>query len=50
MLAIYATVEGCGSLERHLSLNLWMFRFAEFTEVMRQRGDTKLIDLLNKKM
>ena len=25
-----------------------MFQFAELTEVIRQRGDTKFIDLLNK--
>ena len=25
-----------------------MYQFAEFTEVMRPRGDTKIIDLLNK--
>ena len=46
---VYATADGCDSLERHLSLNLWrMFQFAELTEVMRQRGDTKFIHLLNK--
>ena len=46
---VYATADGCDSLERHLSLNLWrMLQFAELTEVMRQRGDTKFIDLLNK--
>ena len=42
---VYATADGCDSLERHLSLNLWhMFQFAEW----RQRGDTKFINLLNK--
>ena len=46
---LYVTVDGCDSLERHLALNLWrMFEFAELTEVMRQRGATKFIDLLNK--
>ena len=46
---VYAIADGCDSLERHLSLNLWrMFQFAELTEVMRQRGDTKCINLLNK--
>ena len=46
---VYVTVDGCVSLERHLGLHLWrMFQFAELTEVMRQRGDTKFIDLLNK--
>ena len=41
---VYATVDSCDSLERHLALNLWhMFQFAELTEVMRQRGDTKFI-------
>ena len=46
---VYATVDSCDSLERHLALNLWrMFQFAELTKVMRERGDTKLIDLLNK--
>ena len=46
---VYATANGCDSLERYLSLNLWrMLQFAELTEVMRQRGDTKFIDLLNK--
>ena len=31
------------------SLELWCnFKIAELTEVMRQRGDTTLIDLLNK--
>ena len=46
---VYVNVDGCDSLERHLALNLWcMFHFAELTELMRQRGGTKLIDLLNK--
>ena len=46
---VYATVDSCDSLQRHLALNLWrMFQFAELTEVMKQRGDTKFIDLLNK--
>ena len=32
-----------------MALHLWrMYQFAEFTEVMRPRGDTKIIDLLNK--
>ena len=45
---VYATADGCDSLERHLSLNLSrMFQFAELTEVMRQRGDANFIDLLN---
>ena len=31
---VYATPDGCDSIERHLSLNLWrMFQFAELTEV-----------------
>ena len=46
---VYVTADGCDSLEKHLALNLWrMFQFAELTEVMRQRGDVKFIDLLNK--
>ena len=46
---VYAPADGCDSLERHLILNLWrIFQFAELTEVMRQRGDTKFIHLLNK--
>ena len=46
---VYVTVDGCDSLERLLALNLWhMFQFAELIEVMRQRGDAKFIDLLNK--
>ena len=46
---VYATVDSFDSLERHLAFNLWhMFQFAELTEVMRQRGDTKFIDFLNK--
>ena len=46
---VYATVDSCDSLERHLALNLWdMFQFAELTEVMRQRDNTKFINLLNK--
>ena len=47
--SVYATVDSCDSLEGHLALNLWrMLQFAELTEVMRQRGGTKFIDLLNK--
>ena len=46
---VYATVDSCDSLEGHLALNLWrMLQFAELTEVMRQRGGTKFIDLINK--
>ena len=46
---VYVTVDDCDSLERHLALNLWhVFQFAELTEVMRQRGDAKFIELLNK--
>ena len=46
---VYATVDSCDSVERHLALNLWrLFQFAELTEVMRQGGDIKFIDLLNK--
>ena len=46
---VYATVDSCDSLERHVMLNLWhMFQFTELTEVVRQRSDTKFIDLLNK--
>ena len=46
---VYANANGCDSLQRHLSLNLWrMFQFAELTEVMKQRSETKFIDLLNK--
>ena len=46
---VYVTVDGCDSLERSLALNLWhMFQFAELIEVMRQRGDAKFINLLNK--
>ena len=46
---VYATVDSCDSLERHLALNIChMFQFAELTEVVRQRGHTKFIDLLNK--
>ena len=46
---VYVTVDGYDSLERHLALNLWrMLQFAELTEVMRQRGDTKFLYLLNK--
>ena len=46
---VYVPVDDCDSLERHLALNLWrMSQFAELTEVMRQRGDAKSIDLLNK--
>ena len=43
---VYATADGCGSLERHLPLNLW--RVSQFGELMRLRDDTKFIDLLNK--
>ena len=46
---VYAVVDSCDSLERHVTLNLWhMFQFAELIEVVRQRSDTKFIDLLNK--
>ena len=46
---VYATADGCASLERHLPLNLWrVFQFGELIEVMRLRDDTKFIDLLNK--
>ena len=46
---IYACVDEHDKIDRLLSLNLWhMFQFAEFTEVMRQKGDAKFINLLNK--
>ena len=39
---VHATVDGCDTLERHLALKIWcMFQFAELTEVMRERSDTK---------
>ena len=41
---VYTTLDSCDSLRRRLASNLWrMFQFAELTEVMRQRGDTKFI-------
>ena len=46
---VYATADGCASLEGHLPLNLWrVLQFGELIEVMRLRDDTKFIDLLNK--
>ena len=48
-MPVSVTADGYDSLERHLSLNWWrIFQFGGLTEVMRQRGDTKFIDLLNK--
>ena len=39
---VHANVDGCDSLERHLALKIWcMFQFAELTEVLRERSDTK---------
>ena len=47
--SVYATVDSCDSIERHLALHLWhMLHFTEMAEVMRQRGETKFFDLLNK--
>ena len=46
---IYACVDEIDKIDRLLSLNLWhMFRFAELTEVMRQKSDAEFINLLNK--
>ena len=49
--AVYCQISDIhGSTLKDLSsLELWCnFKIAELTEVMRQRGDTTLIDLLNK--
>ena len=46
---MYACVDEIDKIYRLLSLNLWhMFRFAELTEVMRQKSDAEFINLLNK--
>ena len=39
---VCANADHCDSPKRHSSLNLWRFsHFAQLTEVIRQRGDTK---------
>ena len=47
---IYALTDDHERIEGFLSLDLWkIFKFAELTEVMRQRRDIEFIEFLNKK-
>ena len=46
---IYALIDDHERIEGFLSLDLWnIFKFAELTEVMKQRGDIEFIEFLNK--
>ena len=46
---MYALIDDHESITGFLNLDLWnIFKFAELTEVMRQRGDMEFIEFLNK--